>query len=113
MQGLDGSTYDSLTYPKALCDINGTTGIHSSSLPVKSIVFLGAPHRGLHTAALETLAKSGPMEDLIRELRSESPTLTELNDKFRHVAQDIDILTCYELKPTKTAIEVHAIIINV
>ena len=43
---------------------------------------------------------------MIRELRSESPTLTELNDKFRYVAKDIDILTCYELMPTKTAIEV-------
>lgn len=43
---------------------------------------------------------------MIRELRSESPTLTELNDKFRHVAKEIDILTCYELSPTKTAIEV-------
>ena len=43
---------------------------------------------------------------MIRELKAESPTLTELNDKFRHVAKDIDILTCYELSPTKTAIEV-------
>ena len=43
---------------------------------------------------------------MIRELKSESPTLTELNDKFRHVAKNIDILTCYELSPTKTAIEV-------
>ncbi len=43
---------------------------------------------------------------MIRELKAESPTLTELNDKFRHVAKDIDILTCYEMSPTKTAIEV-------
>ena len=70
------------------------------------MVFLGAPHRGLHTAALETLVRSRPTEDMIRELRPESPTLTDMNDKFRHVAKDIDILTCYELSPTKTAIEV-------
>ena len=57
--------------------------------------------------ALETLVKSQATEDMIRELKSESPTLTELNDKFRHVAKDIDILTCYELSPTKTAIEVR------
>lgn len=91
---------------QALSDINGSIGIYSSRLSVRSIVFLGAPHRGLHTAALETLVKSRPTEDMIRELKSESPTLTELNDKFRHVAKDIDILTCYELKPTRTAIEV-------
>ena len=92
---------------KALCDINGSVGIYSSRLPVRSIIFLGAPHKGLETTALETLVKSQATEDMIRELKSESPTLTELNDKFRHVAQDIDILTCYELSPTKTAIEVQ------
>ncbi|KAL9133201.1 MAG: hypothetical protein Q9175_005624 [Cornicularia normoerica] len=76
------------------------------TLPVRSIIFLGAPHKGLETTALETLVKSQATEDMIRELKSESPTLTELNDKFRHVAKDIDILTCYELSPTKTAFEV-------
>ena len=91
---------------KALCDINGSVGIYSSRLPVRSIIFLGAPHKGLETTALETLVKSQATEDMIRELKAESPTLTELNDKFRHVAKDIDILTCYELSPTKTAIEV-------
>ena len=89
-----------------LCDINGSVGIYSSRLPVRSIVFLGAPHRGLETTALESLVKSQATEDMIRELKAESPTLTELNDKFRHVAKAIDILTCYELSPTKTAIEV-------
>ena len=91
---------------QALDDINGSIGIYSSRLPVHAIVFIGAPHRGLQTMALETLVKSRATEDMIRELRAESPTLTELNDKFRHVAKDIDILTCYELTPTKTAIEV-------
>lgn len=91
---------------KALCDINGSVGIYSSRLPVRSIIFLGAPHKGLETTALETLVKSQATEDMIRELNSESPTLTELKDKFRHVAKDIDILTCYELSPTKTAVEV-------
>ena len=87
-------------------DINNSVGIYTSRLPVRAIVFLGAPHRGLHTAALETLVNSRQTEDMMRELKSESPTLTELNDKFRHVAKDIDILTCYELKPTKTAVQV-------
>lgn len=81
-------------------------GVYSSRLPVRSIIFFGAPHKGLEITALETLVKSQVTEDMIRELRSESPTLTELNDKFRHVAKDIDILTCYELSRTKTVIEV-------
>jgi len=91
---------------QALSDINGTTGIYKTRLPVRSILFLGAPHRGLHTTALETLVKSRPTEEMVRELKSQSPTLTELNDKFRHVARDIELLTYYELHPTKTAIEV-------
>ncbi len=70
------------------------------------MIFMGAPHKGLETTALETLVSRKATEDMIRELKSESPTLTELNDKFRYVAKDIDILTCYELSPTKTAIEV-------
>lgn len=81
-------------------------GIYSSRLPVRSIIFFGAPHKGLETTALETLVKSQVTEDMIRELKSESPTLTELNDKFRYVAKNIDILTCYELSPTKTVVEV-------
>ncbi|KAL9009039.1 MAG: hypothetical protein Q9173_005898 [Seirophora scorigena] len=81
---------------KALCDINGTVGRYSTRLKVRSIIFLASPHKGLHTAALMTLVESKPTENMIRELKAESPTLTELNDRFRFVAQDIDIVTCYE-----------------
>lgn len=79
---------------------------------MRSIVFLGAPHRGLHTANLETSVKSKLTEDIVRELRAESPTLTELNDSFRFVAMDIDILTGYELKKTRTVIEAGYIYLN-
>ena len=74
-----------------LCDINGSVGIYSSRLPVRSIIFLGAPHKGLDITALETLVKTQPSEDIVRELKAESPTLTELNDKFRYVAKNIDM----------------------
>ena len=43
---------------------------------------------------------------MIRELKAESPTLTDLNDSFRFVAQNIDIVTCYEMKKTRTAMKV-------
>ncbi|KAL8783807.1 MAG: hypothetical protein Q9195_009274 [Heterodermia aff. obscurata] len=90
-----------------LCDINGSINIYSSRLPVRSIIFLGAPHKGLEIRALETLVKTQPGEDIVRELKAESPTLTELNDKFRYVAENIDILTCYEMIPTKTAMQME------
>lgn len=75
---------------------------------MRALIFLGAPHKGLEIEALHTLVEGQASEDIVRELKAESPTLTELNDKFRHVAKDIDILTCYETIPTKTAIRVFA-----
>lgn len=91
---------------QALSDVYGPAYAHSSGLPVPLIIFLGAPHKGLQITALETLVKFRPTEDMARELKPGSPTLTDLNERFRHVAKNIDILTCYELYPTKTAIRV-------
>ena len=77
--------------------------MQNSRLPVREIIFLGAPHRGLNVKALETLVEFQPTEDLIRELRPGSPTLTSLNNRFKDVVKDVHILTCYELHRTKTA----------
>ena len=77
-----------------------------SRIPVRGIIFLAAPHRGLDIMALQTLVNGETTEQMILELKSESPTLTWLNQSFTTFAQDIDILTCYENKPTKTAINV-------
>ncbi|KAL9069066.1 MAG: hypothetical protein Q9157_006295 [Trypethelium eluteriae] len=74
------------------------------AFPVCCIVFLGAPHRGLQVEALETLVKSRPTEDIVLELRSGSPTLTYLNNNFRQVVDDIQIISCYEKYPTPTVI---------
>ncbi|KAL9046536.1 MAG: hypothetical protein Q9206_007057, partial [Seirophora lacunosa] len=90
---------------EALCEINGTVGRYGPHLQVQAIIFLASPHKGLDTAALMSLVESKPTEDMIRELKAESPTLTELNERFGSVAENIDIVTCYEMKPTKTAME--------
>ncbi len=91
---------------QALVELNGFS--HSGShLPVPAIIFFGAPHRGLQTEALETIVKLRPSEDLVKELQIQSPTLRELNDKFRHVAENIDILSCYETIPTRTVTMVY------
>ncbi|KAI4183972.1 MAG: hypothetical protein LQ348_004607 [Seirophora lacunosa] len=91
---------------EALCEINGTVGRYGPHLQVQAIIFLASPHKGLDTAALMSLVESKPTEDMIRELKAESPTLTELNERFGSVAENIDIVTCYEMKPTKTAMEI-------
>lgn len=72
--------------------------------PVRSIVFLAAPHHGLDNKALSHLVKGQPTERLISELSAESPTLTTLNEDFYDAAVGIEILTCYEGKATKTAV---------
>ncbi|KAF2236554.1 ankyrin [Viridothelium virens] len=79
-------------------------GSHSSLFPICCIIFLGAPHRGLQVEALETLVKSKPAEDIIRELKSGSSTLRYLNKSFCKATRGIPIITCYERYPTPTVV---------
>ncbi|KAF9875383.1 hypothetical protein CkaCkLH20_07203 [Colletotrichum karsti] len=80
-------------------------GIHGARLPVRAIVFLAAPHRGLDVQALQSLVKQTPSKQLVSELERNSPTLRDLNSRFRRFGDEIDILTCYEMKQTKTVME--------
>ncbi|KFY05771.1 hypothetical protein V492_08307 [Pseudogymnoascus sp. VKM F-4246] len=73
-----------------------------SRLPVRAVIFFGAPHNGLEVTALETLVKGRPTQTLISELKPESPTLTGLAERFRYVAGDVTIHTYYESRPTFT-----------
>lgn len=69
-------------------------------------MFLAAPHRGLNVTAMQTLVKGKASQALVDELSGGSRSLNEISARFAQIAGDIDILTCYETKPTKTAIEV-------
>lgn len=51
---------------------------------------------------MQSVLKSTPSSELIRELGWQSPTMQRLNDGFRHVCEDLDILAIYEKKPTAT-----------
>lgn len=78
-----------------------------SRLPVHAIIFLAAPHRGLNIGALETLLMDQATEGMINELKEDSPTLRDLTSRFRDIVEDnIDVLTCYEQRPTKTVVKV-------
>jgi hypothetical protein len=77
---------------------------NSSNILVRAIVFLAAPHRDLNITALLTLLKGTATEQLILELRAESPTLTDIKQRFAYIARDIAIFTCYETQPIKIAI---------
>ncbi|KAI9654773.1 MAG: hypothetical protein M1821_005767 [Bathelium mastoideum] len=75
-----------------------------ASIPVRCVVFLGAPHRGLEVTALKTPVKSTPSENIIRELEPDSPTLNYLNELFSNVIRGTRIISCYEKHPTPTII---------
>ena len=68
--------------------------------PVICLILFGAPHRGLDIAALQSMVRGTPSEELVRELEMRSPTLQMLNHGFRRVYEGLDILTIYEMEPT-------------
>lgn len=68
------------------------------------MVFLGAPHRGLDNKALQTLVMPEFSKDIVDELGEQSSTLTDLNENFAKIAHDLQILSCYELRPTPTVV---------
>ena len=72
---------------------------------MRTLIFFGAPHNGLEVTALETLVKGRPTQMLVSELKRESPTLTGLSERFRHVAKNMTIHTYYESRPTSTVAE--------
>lgn len=67
---------------------------------------MGAPHNGLATDALMTLVKGKASESLIEELKPGSPTLKNLKFRFDDMAQNVRVLSIFERRESKTAIEV-------
>jgi ankyrin repeat protein len=55
--------------------------------------------------AIKTLIDGTPSENIIQELRKQSPTLTRLNDDFRYLHADLEILTIFELEDTPSLFE--------
>lgn len=86
---------------KAVHDINYTLD-NVDWINVQSIIFIATPHRGLEDDTLQTMVKGQPSEQLITELHENSPTLRQLRDCFKRVAEDIKILTLFEKQPTNT-----------
>ncbi|KAB5522037.1 hypothetical protein GE09DRAFT_1208083 [Coniochaeta sp. 2T2.1] len=71
---------------------------------IASVIFLSTPHRGTNLA--ETLNRilqvsfvTNPMK-FIAELAAGSQTLQRLNEQFRHVAPNLQIISFYETRPT-------------
>jgi hypothetical protein len=73
-------------------------------LPVRLIIFLATPHRGMTSDALRTVIKDEPPKQLREELDPNSPLLRQLYLDFRKVSERIKILSVFETQKTATAI---------
>ena len=71
---------------------------------ISGIIFLSTPHRGTNLA--ETLNRIlqasiiSSSKQFIAELTKNSSTLQKLNEQFRHVAPNLDIVSFYETQMT-------------
>lgn len=71
-------------------------------LPIRLIIFLAAPHRGMEIEALLTVIKDKPPQQLIHELGRNSAILKELNHSFIRASEQIQILSAFETLATPT-----------
>jgi hypothetical protein len=83
---------------------------------ISSIIFLSTPHRGTNLAEvlnriLQVSFVSNPMR-FIAELASGSQTLQRLNEQFRHVAPNLQIISFYETRPTPVLKKTQIVLCN-
>jgi len=73
---------------------------------VHSIFFLGTPHRGSDLAAVleNMLTVARGKKPFVMDLMSNSSTLTEINDAFRHFAPELRLWSFYETLPVKAGV---------
>jgi hypothetical protein len=72
------------------------------------LVFFGVPNGGLEITSLMTMVRGQPNENLVRDLRLESPFLSFLHQIFRDKFHaDSPIISFYETHHTP-AVEVHS-----
>ena len=74
---------------------------------VSGIIFLSTPHRGSNLAEVLNKILSACIfafspKEYISELRTNSPTLQDINEQFRHLAPNVSLISFYET--LKTAI---------
>lgn len=74
---------------------------------VFGIIFLSTPHKGSNFARVLNNILSVSMvsssKTYVAELTSESPTLKHINEQFRLVVKDLQIVSFYETRATRIA----------
>ncbi|KAK3632633.1 hypothetical protein LTR56_016241 [Elasticomyces elasticus] len=99
---LIGHSLGGLIIKQALADL--APGLRSL-LPVKCVVFLGVPHGGLDQTALADIVRGQPPQELITELKRNSPTLRGLAQRFKSNCSDLVVHTYYESRMTNTVVQ--------
>ncbi|KAK3111288.1 hypothetical protein LTR53_013613 [Teratosphaeriaceae sp. CCFEE 6253] len=106
---LVGHSLGGLIIKQALADL--APGLRDM-LPVRRIIFLGVPHGGLDQVALAEIVRGRPSQELVNELRRNSPTLRGLAGRFKANCSDLIVHTYYEDRMTKTVVKVSAVSVN-
>ncbi|KAK5679681.1 hypothetical protein LTS10_007629 [Elasticomyces elasticus] len=99
---LIGHSLGGLIIKQALTDL--ASGLRSM-LPVKRVIFLGVPHGGLDQTALVDIVQAKPPQELITELKRNSPTLRGLAQRFKSNCCDLVVHTYYESRMTNTVVQ--------
>jgi pimeloyl-ACP methyl ester carboxylesterase len=87
--------------------ILGQNDVHYNDIirSVRSMVFLSTPHRGTNLAdtlnkVLSACVFALSPKQYIAELKTNSPALQDINEQFRNLAKNLDIISFYETLET-------------
>ncbi|RSL46584.1 hypothetical protein CEP54_013789 [Fusarium duplospermum] len=98
-----GHSLGGLIVKKALSDLKPDV---FSRLPVRAVLFFGAPHAGLNNTALRTMVAGQSTENLVRDLGPNSSALENLADSFERIACSIKIYSFVETHETPVVTEI-------
>ena len=82
---------------------------HDTRLATCGIIFFAVPHQGLDTSFVRAIVRNQANEDLINELRPNSPLLLDMRRDFNDAFpfRDSTIVYVYETKKSPTAQKVE------
>lgn len=66
------------------------------------MVFFGTPHEGMEADAMIEAASGNPTEALVRDLQPGSTRVVFLKEQFAKTSSEINLVSCYETRETKT-----------
>ncbi|KAH7307989.1 hypothetical protein B0I35DRAFT_515832 [Stachybotrys elegans] len=99
-----GHSLGGLIVKKALSDLGPDV---LSRMPIRSILFFGAPHTGLNIRALQAVVAGHANETLVRDLGENSSVLEDLAQSFEKIAKFIKIYSFVETHDTPVVEQIN------